>query len=159
MKIRYLLAGLAMVAGSLHAQGLSVEAPWVRATVPGQQATGAFMKITAPQGARLIGVSTPVAPVAEIHEMRMDGDVMRMRAIDRLELPAGKTVELRPGSFHIMLMNLKVALKPDSTIPLTFTLVDAQGVQRQEQVQVPVRLTPPAQMPAGMPDHSMHMKN
>lgn len=157
MKFPYVIASLAMVAGSLHAQVLSVESPWVRATVPGQLATGAFMKITAPQGARLVGVSTPVAPVAEIHEMRMDGDVMKMRAVDKLELPAGKTVELRPGSYHIMLMNLKVALKPDATIPLTFTLVDAQGAQRQEQVQVPVRLTAPNS--AGMPDHSMHMKN
>lgn len=142
---------------ALQAQVLDVKDAWVRATVAGQQATGAFMKITAPQGGRLLGVSSPAAALAEIHEMRMEGDVMKMRAIDRLELPAGKTVELRPGSYHVMLMNLKAPLKVNDTVALTLTFVDGQGAQQQEQVQVPVRLMAPAA--PGMPDHGMHMKN
>ena len=69
---------------------VKVEGGWARATVQGQQATGAFMKLTAPQATRLVSVSTPVAGVAEIHEMKMDGGVMKMRAVPSLALPAGK---------------------------------------------------------------------
>lgn len=156
LKISLLLGAVLAVTG-VHAQVLQVQDAWVRATVVGQQGTGAFMKITAPQGARLLAVSTPSAPVAEIHEMRMDGNVMKMRAIDKLEIPAGKTVELRPGGYHIMLMNLKAPLKVDDKVALTFTLIDAQGAQQQQQVQVPVRLMAPTA--PGMPDHGMHMNH
>lgn len=154
----YFFLGAVLAVTGLHAQVLQVQDAWVRATVVGQQGTGAFMKITAPQGARLLAVSTPSAPVAEIHEMHMDGNVMRMRAVDKLEIPAGKTVELRPGGFHIMLMNLKAPLKVDDQVELTFTLIDAQGVQQQQQVQVPVRLMAPTRQ-SGIPDHGMHMNH
>jgi copper(I)-binding protein len=73
------------------------------------------MSITAKDGARLVGASSPVAGVAEVHEMKMDGDVMKMRAVEGgLELPAGKTVELKPGGYHVMLMDLKAPLPKDS---------------------------------------------
>ena len=77
---------------SAQPAAVKVDGAWARATVQGQQGTGAFMNITAAQGTRLVGVSTPVAGVAEVHEMKMDGDVMKMRAVPALELPAGKTV-------------------------------------------------------------------
>ncbi len=92
-----------------------VEGAWVRSAVPGQHATGAFMKITAPRPMQLVGVATPVAGVAEVHEMKMEGDVMKMRAVPALDLPAGRAVELKPGGYHLMLMELKQPLEAGST--------------------------------------------
>lgn len=130
--------------GSLWAQSLDVQNPWVRATVQGQRATGAFMTLTAKDGAKLVGVSTPVAGVAEVHEMKMDGGVMQMRAVEGgLDLPAGKAVALSPGGFHLMLMDLKLGLKANTTIPLTLVVKDAKGVETKTELKVPVLLTPP----------------
>lgn len=140
-------------AGWAHAQPsapVSVEGAWVRATVQGQSATGGFMKLTAREPLSLVAVATPVAGVAEVHEMTMEGQVMKMRALEALELPAGKTVELKPGAHHLMLMDLKMQLKPDTQIPVTLTLRDAKGQQRKLELSVPVRgkapgtFTPPA---------------
>lgn len=117
---------------------ITIKDAWVRTTVPGQKATGAFMKITAKEGTRLVGASTPVAGVAEVHEMKMDGDVMKMRAVPVLELPAGKTVELKPGGYHVMLMDLKAALPKDSTVPLTLLFKDAKGVEGKLELKLPV---------------------
>ena len=117
---------------------VKVEGGWARATVQGQKATGAFMKLTSPQATRLVAVSTPVAGVAEVHEMKMDGSVMQMRAIPALDLPANKAVELKPGSYHLMLMDLKAPLMKDSSVALTLTFKDAKGVETQQQVSLPV---------------------
>ena len=126
-----------------QAQALpKVEGAWVRSSVPGQQGTGAFMKLTAVQAMQLVGVSTPVAGTAEVHEMKMDGDVMRMRAVPKLDLPAGRTVELKPGGYHVMLMDLKQPLKPGSTVPLTLVLRDAKGVESKLELKVPVTAAP-----------------
>ena len=91
---------------------------------------------------QLVGVSTPVAGTAEVHEMKMDGDVMRMRAISKLDLPAGQTVELKPGGYHVMLMDLKQPLAPGSTVPLTLALRDAKGVESKLELKVPVAAAP-----------------
>jgi copper(I)-binding protein len=134
-----------LLAGSALAQTVKVQDAWARATVPGQQATGAFMTLTAPEGARLVGASSPAAGVTEVHEMTLQGDVMQMRAIAALELPAGKPVELKPGGHHIMLMDLKAPLAPGSTLTLTLLLRDAKGAEFRQDLQVPVRaLTPHA---------------
>ena len=114
-----LIAALALAAGSAHAQTVEVREAWVRATVPGQKSSGAFMKLTAKEGTRLVGADSALAGITEVHEMKMEGDVMKMRAVAALELPAGKTVELKPGGYHVMLMDLKAPLKNDSTLPLT----------------------------------------
>ena len=101
------------------------------------------MKITAKDNAKLVAASTPVAGVTEVHEMKMDGDVMKMRAVEGgLELPAGKTVELKPGGYHVMLMDLKAALPKDSTIPLTLVFKDAKGVESKVELKVPVSTAP-----------------
>ena len=126
-------------ASAAFAQSVRVEDAWARASVPGQQATGAFMKLTASDGAtKLVGVRSPAAGVAEIHEMVMQGDVMKMRAIDALDMPAGKTVELKPGCHHVMLMNLKAPLAAGSTVPVTLVFKNAQGAETRTDVQVPV---------------------
>ena len=146
MKLKSLISMAALVAlfcGAAQAQTINVKDAWVRTTVPGQKATGAFMKITAKEGTRLVGASTPVAGVAEVHEMKMDGDVMKMRAVPVLELPAGKTVELKPGGFHVMLMDLKAALPKDSTVPLTLLFKDAKGVESKLELKLPVAASAP----------------
>lgn len=137
----------------------TVAGAWIRATVPGQSGSGAFMTLTAKTTSRLVAVSTPAAGVAEVHEMKMDGDIMRMRAVaGGVELPAGKPVELKSGGFHVMLMDLKQPLVNGSTVPLTLTLRDAKGAESKVELQVPVSLTAPdgkADPMAGM-DHSAH---
>jgi len=111
----------------------------VRATVSQQKATGAFMSLTAAKNTRLVQVTTPVAGVAEIHEMSMADNMMRMRAIDAVELPAGKTVELKPGGFHVMLLDLKQAIKEGDEIPLTLVLEGADGKRTNQDVKVRAR--------------------
>jgi len=138
-----LVIAMVLVAG-VQAQTVEVKNAWVRATVQGQKATGAFMQITAPAASTLISVSTPVAGVAEVHEMKMDGDVMRMRPLAKgLELPAGKAVQLQPGGYHLMLMDLKLPLQKDTTIPVTLTLQDSKGVQSSQELRVPVLTAAP----------------
>ncbi|MBI3286368.1 MAG: copper chaperone PCu(A)C [Burkholderiales bacterium] len=110
---------LMLSAASLLAQAeVTVKDAWVRATVPQQHATGAFMQIQASSDMRLVEVQTTVAGVAEVHEMKMDNMVMKMRAVPQLDLPAGKTVELKPGGFHLMLMDLKGQIKAGDSVPL-----------------------------------------
>ncbi len=123
---------------------VQVDAAWVRTAVAGQQGTGGFMRLTARETMRLVGVSSPVAGVAEVHEMKMEGDVMKMRAVPGIDLPAGKTVELKPGGFHLMLMDLKQPLPRGSTVPLTLMLLDAKGAASQLMVTVPVSALAPA---------------
>ena len=125
------------------AQSVEVKDAWVRTSVPGQKATGAFMKITAKDGARLVSVSSPVAGVTEVHEMKMEGDVMKMRALAAgLELPAGKTVELKAGGYHVMLMDLKAALPKDSMVPMTLTFRNTKGVETKVELKLPVATAP-----------------
>lgn len=139
------------------AQSVDVRAAWARATVQGQKGTGAFMTLTAKVATKLVGVSSPVAGVAEVHEIKMDGDVMKMRALaDGLDLPAGKAVELKPGGYHVMLMDLKTPLKKDTTIPVTLLFKDAKGVQTKLELKLPVSQIPPAGASAGgHADHKM----
>jgi copper(I)-binding protein len=152
------ISGLVLTASLASAQpaAVKVEGAWARATVQGQKGTGAFMNITAAQGTRLVGVSSPVAGVAEVHEMRMDGDVMKMRAIPGLELPAGKTVQLKPGSYHLMLMDLKAPLLKDSTVPVTLRFKNAAGADSQMEVIVPVTTVAPGPAKAEMSHDHKH---
>ena len=159
MKLKTLVAVLALSSGALFAQTVDVKDAWARATVPGQKATGAFMKITAKDGSKLVAVSSPVAGVSEVHEMKMEGDVMKMRAVTGgLDLPAGKAVELKPGGYHVMLMDLKSTLQKDTTIALTLVFKDAKGVETKAEIQVPVSMVAPGAKAAEMPamDHSKH---
>lgn len=120
--------------GSALAQ-VTVSEPWVRATVPAQKVTGAFMQLKSAQDARLIGASSPVAGMVEVHEMAMDKDVMRMRKLaNGLDLPAGKIVELKPGGYHVMLMDLKQQVKAGDTIPVTLVFEDKNKKQTSVEV-------------------------
>jgi len=143
MKVKTLFAGaaLALAAVSSFAAGetIEVEHAWARATVKGQMATGAFMTLTAKDGAKLVGGSSPAAGVTQVHEMKMDNGVMKMAEVKGgLDLPAGKAVQLKPGGYHIMLMDLKQTLLKDSTIPLTLFFKDAKGNDSKLELTLPV---------------------
>lgn len=118
---------------------VDVRDAYVRQSVAGQSGTGAFMKLTSPSGSRLVGISTPAAGVAEVHEMKMEGDTMKMRAVQGgLDLPAGQTVELKPGGYHIMLMDLKEALPKGASVPVTLRFEDAKGAKTSLELKLPV---------------------
>ncbi len=159
MKLKLLAATLVLASGALFAQTIEVTGAWVRTTVKGQQATGAFMNITAREAVRLVGVSSPVAGVVEVHEMKMEGDVMKMRAVPSLDLPAGQTVQLKPGGYHVMMMDLKQALPKGSMVPLTLVFKDAKGTESKLELKLPVSVVAPGSMPGmahGMTNHSAH---
>jgi len=147
MKLKLLGALLALACSTLYAQTVEVKDAWVRATVPGQKGTGAFMSITAKDGAKLVGASSPVAGVAQVHEMKMEGDVMKMRAMPSLDLPAGQTVQLKPGGYHVMMMDLKQPLPKGSTVPLTLRFKNAKGAESKVELKVPVSTVAPAAAP------------
>ena len=118
----------------------TVKDPWVRGTVAQQKATGAFMAITATGGGTLVSASSPVAGVVEIHEMTMDGTTMKMRALPKgLDLPAGKTVELKPGGYHVMLMDLKAPLKTGESVDISLVVEGKDGKKETIAVRAPVK--------------------
>ena len=119
---------------TVHAQ-VEVSDAWVRATGQGQKATGVFMNLTAQKATRLVGVKTDLTASAEVHEMKMEKDVMKMQAVKSLDLPAGQTVALKPGSYHVMLMDLKAPVAEDSQVVLTLLFEDAAGVKTQKEVK------------------------
>ena len=102
------------------------------------------MVLTAQEPLKLVGVESAAAGVAEVHEMKMEGDVMRMRAIDALDLPTGQPVALKPGGYHLMLQQLKAPLLKDSTVPVTLVFKDGKGQTSRLNLQVPVRTSAPA---------------
>ena len=112
---------------------------WVRGTVPAQKSTGAFMTLTSREGAKLVGVASPVAKRAEIHESAMQSGVMHMRAVPAVELPAGKAVALQPGGFHVMLLGLAKGLAEGESVPLTLTIEAPDGKRSTVEVQARVR--------------------
>ena len=141
---RITLAALMFAAFPVLAQ-VTVKDPWVRATVPAQKATGAFMQITSAQDARLVEARSPVAGVVEVHEMVMEKEVMKMRAMKGLDLPAGKTVELKPGGYHVMLMDLKEQMKEGTTVPVTLVVESKDRKRSTVEVKAAVKpLTTPA---------------
>ena len=97
---------------------VTVTAAWVRATVPGQNIAGAYLKITSASTAWLVGGSSPAAKAVELHQMSLENNVMKMRPLARLELPAGTPVELRPGGYHLMLIDIAHPLAKGERVPL-----------------------------------------
>ena len=118
MKLKSLFTASALTLATLAACAqVEVQNVWARATVKGQMATGAFMTLTAKDGAKLVGGSSPAAGVTQVHEMKMEAGVMKMAEVKGgLDLPAGKAVELKPGGYHIMLMDLKAPLAKDLSL-------------------------------------------
>jgi hypothetical protein len=102
------------------------------------------MRITAKEPTKLVGASSPAAGTAEVHEMKMEDDVMRMRPAGAIDLPVGKAFELKPGGYHLMLQDLKGPLKAGSTVPLTLVFRDAKGAETRMNLNVPVALAAPS---------------
>ena len=134
MKHTVLATIIAAVCSTSAFAQVAVKDAWVRATVPQQTATGAFMQLTAPADSKLVEAKSPIAGIVEIHEMKMENNVMKMRAIDGLSLPAGKMVELKPGGYHVMLMDLKGQVKTGDAVPLT--LVFEGKDKKRETVEI-----------------------
>ena len=130
-----------LAAASAHAQ-VDVTDPWARATGKGQKATGVFMNLTAKKATRLVGVKSELTSVAQVHEMKMDKDVMKMQSIKALDLPAGQTVSLKPGSYHVMLMDLKAPVAEGSHVVVTLMFEDAAGVKTQQEVHAVAKKSP-----------------
>jgi copper(I)-binding protein len=156
---------------SSSASSVQISQAWIRPAVKGQSGTGGFMRLLSPQGGTLLGFDSPVA-TAELHEMAMEGDVMRMRPLKALAMPAGQPVDLKPGSYHLMLMNLKKPLKVGDVVPVTLKLRGADGRLVTQAFKVPVLSAAPlatgaegglASMPemghmGQTPDHPGHAK-
>jgi copper(I)-binding protein len=132
------LAAASLFTSAAFAQ-VTVGDPWVRATVPAQKTAGAFMQLRSATATRLVGVQTPVAGRAEVHQMGMEGQTMRMQKVDGIDLPAGQTVNLASGGYHVMLFDLKRQLKDGEQVPLTLTFVGADKKRENVTVQVPVK--------------------
>jgi periplasmic copper chaperone A len=137
--VRTLVAAILITCAQVAIAQVTVLDPWVRGTVEGQTATGAYMKIKSDTGARLVTVTSPAAARCSVHEMSMSGNVMRMRALESLPIPAGGTVVLEEGHDHLMMEGLSHTLKEGDTVRLTLTLVDSNGKKQSVEVQAPVR--------------------
>jgi copper(I)-binding protein len=135
----FILATLLASACATVCAQVVVNDAWVRATVPQQKATGAFMQLTAARASRLVEVRAPLAASAEMHTMSVDNDVMRMRQVSGIDLPAGVPVLLKPGAFHIMLMGLKKPLAEGQRVPMTLVFEAPDKRRFNIDVEVPVR--------------------
>ena len=137
MKIAAFVAA-ALLAAAAHAQ-VTVATPWVRTTVAPQTTTAAYLTITSAQGGKLVSASSPVAAAVDVHEMKMAGDMMKMRAVDALTLPAGKPVEFKPNGYHLMMTGLKVPVKAGDVVPIKLVVEDAKGKRETVDVKATAR--------------------
>ncbi len=141
--LRLWVTAITLLSSASALAQVDVTGAWARAAVEGQMGTGAFMTLKAREPMKLLGVASSVADVVEIHEMALQGSVMRMRAVETLDLPAGVAVELKPGGYHVMLMDLKQPLKVGDRITLELRLQTADGRRLTQPLQVEVRRVAP----------------
>ena len=136
--VKYLL--LSLLGMSLHVSAQTVvDDAWVRATVAGQPSTGAFMHITSSTDSKLVEVQSPAAKTVQIHESKMENDVMSMQAVPSIALPAGKTVNIEPEGYHVMLIDLVGQIKEGDSVPLTLIVEDSKGAKESIEVQAQAR--------------------
>lgn len=133
-----LLTGLVGVNATAWAE-VTAENPWVRATVGPQTAAGAFMRLHANEQARLVDAHSPAAKIVEIHEMKMDGNVMKMRALPDFTLKAGETAELKAGGLHVMLTDLAQPLKEGEKVPVTLVFETVDKKRQTLEITIPVQ--------------------
>lgn len=152
------LQTLALASGMLLAvpawAEVKVDGPWVRGTTASQRTTGAFMTLISSGDAALVAATSPAAGIVEIHEMRMDGSSMRMRQVDELTLPAGKRVELNPGGYHIMLMDLRQQMRAGTKVPLLLKIRSREGTL--SEVAVTAEVTSVAGKKSAPSNHHHH---
>lgn len=144
MRTAFILAAILLFNTPARAMGtagsaVEIRDPWVRATVPGQPVAAAYAEFKASTRLALVGVSSPVAKRAEIHEMKTEGGMMKMRALKEVPMPGGRSVTLSPGGLHVMLFDLEKPLPAGSSVPLTFTFRRKAGDTFQQTVSAQVR--------------------
>ena len=132
------LAAAVFASAAAHAQ-VTVDKAWIRTTVAQQTTTAAYLTITSAQGGKLVSASSPAAASVDVHEMKMDGDLMKMRAADTLTLPAGQPVEFKPNGLHIMLTGLKAPVKAGDVVPIRLVVEDAKGKRETVDVKATAR--------------------
>ncbi|BCQ69184.1 transporter [Pseudomonas sp. Eqa60] len=147
LKAALLLVSLLGLGGTASA-ATQVDNAWVRATVAGQHASGAFMDLTASSDSKLVEVQSPVAKNVQIHQSSMHNDVMSMQQVDAVTLPAGQKVSLDTHGYHVMLMELTGQIKAGDIVPLTLTVENAKGEKETIKVEAQARAL-------NAPDHSM----
>jgi copper(I)-binding protein len=133
-----LLTILLPAISNAESPSVQVSKAWARSTVPGQKVAGVYLEIRSLRDAKIVAVKSSAGARAEIHSMSNDGGVMRMRQLNVLPLPAGETVELKPGGNHIMLLDIKRQLKPGDKVPVTLILEEGKK-KRTVKVQAEVR--------------------
>jgi periplasmic copper chaperone A len=133
--MKKLFVSFALLAAAPAFAQVSATDAWTRATVPVQKVAGVFLTLQSAQATALVAVDSPVAGHVEIHEMSVMGEMMRMRQIQRLELPAGKPVALKPGGYHLMLFDLKKPLQAGEIVPLTLRFEGGRSVEVKAAVK------------------------
>ncbi len=131
---------------------VGVSDAWIRAGSPGQKVGAAYMTLQSQQTASLIKAESPVAGMIEIHTMTMENDVMKMRMLDNLPLPAGKPVALKPGGLHLMLFDLKQPLEAGLETELTLHFKGDDGRVFSQKITIPVK----TRMQVESHDHDHH---
>jgi len=132
-------AALTLVSATAAYADVTVKEPWVRGTVASQKSTGAFMQLTTTEPVRLVEAKSGAAKIVEIHEMRMEGDRMMMKAVPGIDVVPGQTLELRPGGFHVMLIDVVKPLNAGDKVPLTLVLEGKDKKRTQVEVSAEVR--------------------
>ncbi len=138
------LVALAAAASGTHAYqigSIKIDHPYARATAPGQPAGGGYMTlINGGVADRLVSASAGVSRSVELHEMKMEGDLMKMRQVDGIEMSRGSTVELKPGGFHVMFIGLKAPLREGASFPMKLTFEKAGELTVEVEVEAPGRV-------------------
>jgi copper(I)-binding protein len=151
MNLRSLLAAATLAVASFGASAhdfkagpIHIDHPYARATAPGQPNGGGYLKLSnqGPSADRLVAATSARAGSIELHTMRMEGDVMRMRQVDAIEVPAGASVELKPGGLHLMFIGLKAPLRHGDTFPMTLRFEKAGEVVVTVNVEAPQAAEP-----------------
>jgi copper(I)-binding protein len=139
MKTHLLVLAASLVLASTASAQTTVTNPWVRATVPQQTASGAFLQLRSADAARLVAVNSPFAASVQLHKMEMNGQRMTMREVDGIDLPAGATVNLASGGYHVMLSGLKRQLREGDVVPLSLVIERKKGGRETIAVNAPVK--------------------
>ena len=137
--LKFLIPAVLALGTMTASAEVTISEPWIRGMVAGQSATGAFMTIKSTEATALVGASSPVASKVEIHQMSMDQGVMKMRPLDRLQVPANGTVRLEPGGYHVMLIGVAKPLAKGDKVPLALRFQGKDGKKFSKEITVDVR--------------------
>lgn len=148
---------LMIVSSITQAQDIvSIQNPWVRATNPGQNISAGYMTMTSTQDVTLIRVKSDVTESVEMHSMKMENNVMKMRMLDSLALSLGKPYKLEPGGYHLMLFDLKKSLSDSQTVDFEMTFKNNKGAEFTQKVKAIVKGSENNHQQLQQSDHEHH---